>query len=105
MQPRAAHGALLRTQHSPLGGRPEPLPLGPRATGSAAEAARPTARVSTPRRKRFVKDIIYTLVGDILIAVNPFKAIEGMYTREKMAACRGKKLHNAACGPHIYAVG
>ena len=61
--------------------------------------------MSTPRRKRFVKDIIYTLVGDILIAVNPFKAIEGMYTREKMAACRGKKLHNAACGPHIYAVG
>ena len=30
-------------------------------------------------RRRFAKDKIYTLVGDILIAVNPFKWIEGIY--------------------------
>ena len=46
-------------------------------------------------RKRFAKDKIYTLVGEILIAVNPFKWIQGMYgddrpgyvPRRSSAAC------------------
>ena len=33
-------------------------------------------------RKRFEKDKIYTLVGDIMLAVNPFKWIRGIYGEE-----------------------
>ena len=43
-------------------------------------------------------------MGDILLAVNPFKVIDGMYSAERMAQCKGTKLHTAGCGPHIYAV-
>ena len=55
-------------------------------------------------RVRFEADKIYTYVGDILVAVNPFKWIPGIYDEDKMAACVGKKLHNAPCGPHVFAV-
>ncbi|RYG64920.1 hypothetical protein EON64_12995 [archaeon] len=30
-------------------------------------------------RRRFFKDIIYTSAGDVLISVNPYKAIRGLY--------------------------
>ena len=55
-------------------------------------------------RKRFAKDKIYTLVGDILLAINPFKWIDGIYTEDVMQQCKGKKLYNAGCGPHVFAV-
>ena len=55
-------------------------------------------------RKRFLKDKIYTYVGEILVAVNPFKLIQGLYGTEVMAQCRGKKIWQAACGPHVYAI-
>ena len=55
-------------------------------------------------RQRFMRDQIYTLVGDILVAVNPFKLIQGLYGTEVMAQCRGKKTWQAACGPHVYAI-
>ena len=55
-------------------------------------------------RKRFLKDKIYTYVGEILVAVNPFKLIQGLYGTEVMAQCRGKKTWQAACGPHVYAI-
>ena len=73
--------------------------------GPAVQPWSPARRcVSPPRRKRFAKDIIYTLVGDILLAVNPFKEIDGIYSAEVMAQCKGTKLHTAGCGPHIYGV-
>ena len=53
-------------------------------------------------RKRFAQDKIYTLVGEILIAVNPFKWIAGIYGVDVMAQCKGKKLYNTPCGPHVY---
>ena len=56
-------------------------------------------------RKRFAQDKIYTYVGDILVAVNPFKWIDGIYCEENMTACKGKRLYNAACGPHVFDVG
>jgi myosin heavy subunit len=55
-------------------------------------------------RVRYMDDKIYTYVGSILVAVNPFRFIEGLYTQEMMAQCRGKKLWNAGCGPHVYAI-
>jgi hypothetical protein len=54
-------------------------------------------------RSRFQVDEIYTNMGQILIALNPFKAIEGMYTRQKMW-----DIHHHMSGelaslpPHIY---
>ena len=55
-------------------------------------------------RARFMKDMIYTYVGDILVAVNPFRWIPTLYGPEVMAQCKGKRLWNAACGPHVYAI-
>jgi myosin heavy subunit len=37
---------------------------------------------------RFKKDQIYTAVGDILVCINPFKAIAGAYTGEQVTAYR-----------------
>ena len=53
---------------------------------------------------RFMKDLIYTYVGDILVAVNPFKRIDTLYGSDVMDQCKGKKLFNAACGPHTYMI-
>ena len=55
-------------------------------------------------RVRYDADKIYTYVGEILVAVNPFKLIQGLYGTEVMAQCRGKKTWQAACGPHVYAI-
>ena len=55
-------------------------------------------------RVRFAADKIYTYVGDILVAVNPFKWIGGIYDESVMEQCKGKKLHNTACGPHVYSI-
>ena len=55
-------------------------------------------------RQRFMKDVIYTYVGDILVAVNPFKRIPGIYDTSVMAQCRGKRLYNAPCGPHVFMI-
>jgi myosin heavy subunit len=52
-------------------------------------------------RKRFNQDQIYTYVGDILVAVNPFKKLE-IYTPlmlEKYQQAAGSPI-----GPHIFAV-
>ena len=42
-------------------------------------------------RRRFVNDRIYTLVGEILLAVNPFKPIDGIYSEEVMALAKDKR--------------
>lgn len=55
-------------------------------------------------RARFEDDKIYTYVGDILVAINPFKWILGIYDESIMVQCKGKKLHNTACGPHVFSV-
>ena len=55
-------------------------------------------------RQRYFADKIYTYVGDILVAVNPFRWIEGLYGVEIMKQCKGKKLWNADRGPHVYAI-
>ena len=52
---------------------------------------------------RYMADKIYTYVGTILVAVNPFRMIPGIYDESQMALCKGKKLHNAGTGPHVFA--
>ena len=39
-------------------------------------------------KERYADDEIYTFVGPILVAVNPFKYIEKLYTPDLMAQCR-----------------
>ena len=53
---------------------------------------------------RYMADKIYTYVGDILVAVNPFRWIPTIYGKDIMAQCKGKKLWNTECGPHVYAI-
>jgi len=55
-------------------------------------------------RVRFMADKIYTYVGNILVVVNPFRRLEHILGPSIMAQCKGKKLWNASCGPHSYAV-
>lgn len=54
-------------------------------------------------RLRFLNDQIYTNIGTILVSVNPFKWIEGLYTpdaaKEHMMVAPGD-----ASEPHIYAI-
>lgn len=53
---------------------------------------------------RYMADKIYTFVGDILVAVNPFRWIEGIYGTNVMEQCKGRKHWAALCGPHVYAI-
>ena len=51
---------------------------------------------------RYMADKIYTYVGEILVAVNPFRFIQGIYDDDKKAMCKGKKLWNTQ--PHVFAM-
>ena len=55
-------------------------------------------------RVRYMEDKIYTYVGNILVAVNPFRMIPNLYSTRVMEQVKGKRLWNAPCGPHVYAV-
>lgn len=52
-------------------------------------------------RARHAADEVYTWTGTILLAVNPYKALPGLYGEEAMAETRGSKLLRA---PHAYSV-
>ena len=54
-------------------------------------------------RKRFHKDIIYTNVGDILVCVNPFKALP-LYTPQVLANFVAAKGDMSDLPPHIFQV-
>jgi myosin-3 len=51
---------------------------------------------------RFNRDQIYTYVGEILVSMNPFKAIEGLYDNDKLSLYR-TVADKAAIPPHVYA--
>ena len=55
-------------------------------------------------RARYMDDKIHTLVGGILVVVNPFRRIPGIYDESEMEKAVGKKLYNAGCGPHKFAM-
>ena len=53
-------------------------------------------------RKRFVGDNIYTYISQLLIAVNPFKHIDGMYDEKRKEVYKG--CNWAQEDPHVYAI-
>ena len=52
--------------------------------------------------KRFHADVIYTYIGNVLISVNPFKPISGLYTPDTLKSYRGKYPYELS--PHVYAL-
>ena len=51
---------------------------------------------------RFARDEIYSWVGSLLLAVNPYKQIARLYGEEAMRPFEGQRLLNAR--PHVYAI-
>jgi hypothetical protein len=51
---------------------------------------------------RYQKDWIYTSIGPVLIAINPFKNIKELYTDARIREYKGKKAYELA--PHVFAV-
>jgi len=54
-------------------------------------------------RKRFLSDFIYTYVGGILVAVNPFQRLN-IYGDEKIQEYRMSVHSSEAAPPHVYAM-
>lgn len=52
---------------------------------------------------RYKRNVIYTYVGEILVAMNPFKKIDGIYSNQKMTEYDAIG-DRAARPPHIFAV-
>lgn len=53
--------------------------------------------------QRFLKDLVYTSVGPILIALNPFRWIDGVYDDEvKFKYFNGQ--YNLSDNPHVFAI-
>jgi len=53
-------------------------------------------------KNRYAADQIYTNIGPVLIAINPFKNISGLYTDATIREYRGKKYFELS--PHVYAL-
>mmetsp|Transcript_28371 Transcript_28371/g.69116 ORF Transcript_28371/g.69116 Transcript_28371/m.69116 type:complete len:1017 (+) Transcript_28371:228-3278(+) len=53
-------------------------------------------------KARHASDRIYTYIGPVLLSVNPFKNISGMYSSEKVKMYRGKYIYEAE--PHVFAL-
>lgn len=51
---------------------------------------------------RYFKNEIYTYIGSILVAVNPYKPISGLYSNENLE--KYSKLYLGEDKPHIYAI-
>jgi myosin-1 len=57
-------------------------------------------------KKRFVGEIVYTYVGDIVVSTNPFKDVGcvGKAIRSKYKSPKGKAADHTKLPPHIYAL-
>eukprot|EP00746_Dinoflagellata_sp_MGD_P162844 gnl/MRDRNA2_/MRDRNA2_90577_c0_seq1.p1 gnl/MRDRNA2_/MRDRNA2_90577_c0~~gnl/MRDRNA2_/MRDRNA2_90577_c0_seq1.p1 ORF type:complete len:1463 (-),score=363.35 gnl/MRDRNA2_/MRDRNA2_90577_c0_seq1:195-4583(-) len=53
-------------------------------------------------QRRYAKDEIYTYTASVLLAVNPYKSLPGMYSQEKRAEYTGKFF--GSLPPHPYAL-
>jgi len=53
-------------------------------------------------KKRFSDEIIYTYIGHVLIAMNPYKLIKDLYSETTLRRYRGKYPYEEP--PHVYAV-
>ena len=52
--------------------------------------------------RRYAHDRIYTYVGPVLLAVNPYKTLAELYSREAMDAYRGRAI--GVLPPHVFAI-
>eukprot|EP01104_Vermistella_antarctica_P018073 TRINITY_DN6583_c0_g1_i1.p1 TRINITY_DN6583_c0_g1~~TRINITY_DN6583_c0_g1_i1.p1 ORF type:complete len:1214 (+),score=376.93 TRINITY_DN6583_c0_g1_i1:263-3904(+) len=52
--------------------------------------------------KRYDNDMIYTYIGHVLISMNPYKMISGLYTDRTLKDYRGKYRYELP--PHVYAL-
>lgn len=52
---------------------------------------------------RYKRDQIYTYVANILIAVNPYCEIKGLYSKDAIKKYLGKSL--GTLPPHVFAIG
>jgi myosin-1 len=52
--------------------------------------------------RRFKSNDIYTYIGSVLLSVNPFKNISGLYGPQQIRQYRGRYLYELP--PHIYAI-
>eukprot|EP01130_Rhizamoeba_saxonica_P005235 TRINITY_DN209_c0_g1_i1.p1 TRINITY_DN209_c0_g1~~TRINITY_DN209_c0_g1_i1.p1 ORF type:complete len:1059 (-),score=289.97 TRINITY_DN209_c0_g1_i1:43-3219(-) len=59
------------------------------------------SNINSNLEKRFEKDIIYTYIGHVLISVNPFRMIPGLYDEQTLFDYRGK--FRFEMPPHVYA--
>lgn len=59
-------------------------------------------RIMEVLKNRYGQDSIYTNIGPVLIAINPFKMIAAMYTEARIREYRGKKFFEMP--PHVYAL-
>ena len=55
-------------------------------------------------RCRYKRDLIYTNTGSILLALNPFKKLDHLYTREVMESFWNDGASGEDLPPHVYAV-
>lgn len=53
-------------------------------------------------RRRYEKELIYTYVGPILIAINPYKPLDAVYSEAKMTEYYGKTM--GMLPPHVFAL-
>jgi len=53
-------------------------------------------------RRRYHRDEIYTYTANVLLAVNPYKSLPGMYSQEKVGEYRNKSL--GSMPPHPYSI-
>lgn len=57
-------------------------------------------RINDNLRNRHAKDNIYTYIGNVLISVNPFRNIQGMYSSQMVDTYNGRYLYENP--PHIF---
>lgn len=55
-------------------------------------------------KKRYFSEIIYSFVGNILIALNPYRRIGDLYGAEKMEAILNLTKVNETVPPHVYSI-
>jgi hypothetical protein len=51
---------------------------------------------------RFRSETIYTYIGDVVVSVNPFKPLQGLYSQAAVEMYRGKYYYEVS--PHIYSI-
>ena len=49
-----------------------------------------------------MRDEVYTLVGPILISINPYKWIDDLYSETRMLKYKGNGSRTAGLPPHVF---